>query len=182
MFADISKPSASSYTLILISVICVDLIVLFLVRYNPDFFGKPINDWYNDFGINAVISDVLIIVLGFLITQLLYGILVRPHIGFNLLVFALLACAIQLVHDLLFHFFVVEPIPKGHNGMIDVFKRYDATGSYKILIADSSMMIGSAIIASFLATQPIIVPLFVGTLAVYSIPYILTTRNKFSKN
>jgi len=182
MFADISKPSASSYTLILISVICVDLIVLFLVRYNPDFFGKPINDWYNDFGLNAVISDVLIIVLGFLITQLLYGLFVRPTIGFNLLVFALLACAIQLVHDLLFHFFVVEPIPKGHNGMIDVFKRYDAAGSYKILIADSSMMIGSAIIASFLATQPIIVPLFVGTLAVYSIPYILTTRNKFSKN
>jgi len=182
MFADISKPSVSSYTLILISVICVDLIVLFLLRYNPDFFGKPINDWYNDFGLNAVISDVLIIVLGFLITQILYGFLVRPHIGFNLLVFAALACAIQLVHDLLFHFFVVEPIPKSHNGMIDVFKRYDAAGSYKILIADSSMMIGSAVIASFLATQPIIVPLFVGTLAVYSIPYILTTRNKFSKN
>jgi hypothetical protein len=182
MFADISKPSASSYALILISVICVDLIVLFLVRYNPDFFGKPINDWYNDFDLNAVISDVLIIVLGFLITQILYGLLVRPTIGFNLLVFAAMACAIQLVHDLLFHFFVVEPIPKGHNGMIDVFKRYDAAGSYKILIADSSMMIGSAVIASFLASQPVIVPFFVGTLAVYAIPYILSTRNKFSKN
>lgn len=182
MFADISKPSASSYILILISVICVDLIVMFLIRYNPDFFGKDINDWYNEFGLNAVISDVLIIVLGFLITQILYGLFVKPAIGFNLVAFAALACAVQLIHDLLFHFFVVEPIPKGHNGMIDVFKRYDASGSYKILLADSSMMIGSAVIASFLASQPVVVPFFVGTLAVYAIPYILTTQNKFSKN
>jgi hypothetical protein len=179
MFADISKPSVSSYTLILIATICVDLIVLFLIRFNPDFFGKHINDWYNEFGLNAVIADVLIIVLGLLITQVLYGMFVK---GWNLLIFAGIACAVQLVHDLLFHFFVVEPIPKGHNGMIDLFKRYNASGSYRILIADSAMMIGSAAIASFLASQPVVVSLFTGTMAVYAIPYILETRNKFSKN
>ena len=102
--------------------------------------------------------------------------------GWNLLIFAGIACAVQLVHDLLFHFFVVEPIPKGHNAMIDLFKRYNASGSYRILIADSAMMIGSAAIASFLASQPVVVSLFTGTMAVYAVPYILATRNKFSKN
>jgi hypothetical protein len=179
MFADISKPSVFSYTLILIGTICVDLVICFLIRFYPDFWGKPINDWYNDFGLNAVIADVLIIVLGLLITQVVYGMFVKD---WNLLVFVGIACAVQLTHDLLFHFLVVEPIPKGHNAMIDLFKRYDASGSYRILIADSAMMIGSAAIASFLASQPVVVSLFTGTLAVYAIPYILATRNKFSKN
>ena len=179
MFADISKPSPSSFIVILVGTICIELIVLFLIRYNADFFGKPINDWYNEFGLNAVIADVLIIVLGLLITQVIYGLFVK---GWNLLIFAGIACAVQLAHDLLFHFFVVEPIPKGHNAMIDLFKRYNASGSYRILIADSAMMIGSAAIASFLASQPLIVSLFTGTMAVYAIPYILSTRNKFSKN
>ena len=91
MFADISKPSVFSYTLILIGTICVDLVICFLIRFYPDFWGKPINDWYNDFGLNAVIADVLIIVLGLLITQVVYGMFVK---GWNLLLFAGIACAV----------------------------------------------------------------------------------------
>jgi len=178
MFADISKPSATSYIVILVGTICIELIVLFLIRFNADFFGQPINDWYNEFSLNAVIADVLSMVLGLLVSQAIYGFLGLP---WNLGLFIGIVVAFQLFHDLFFHFFVVTPIPEGHNAMIDVFKRYNAHGSYRILIVDSLMMTGSALVASFLATQPIAVSLFTGTFAVYSIPYILATRNKFSK-
>jgi hypothetical protein len=179
MFADISKPSVSSYAVILVGTICIELIVLFLIRLNPDYFGKPINDWYNEFSLNAVIADVLSMVLGLLVSQGIYRLLGLP---WNLGLFIGIVVAFQLFHDLFFHFFVVTPIPERHNAMIDVFKRYNAHGSYRILIVDSLMMTGSALVASFLATQPISVSLFTGTLAVYAIPYILATRNKFSKN
>ena len=179
MFADISKPSVSSYTLILIGTICIELIVLFLIRLNADYFGQPINDWYNEFSLNAVIADVLSMLLGLLVSQGIYRLLGLP---WNLGLFIGIVVAFQLVHDLFFHFFVVTPIPEGHNAMIDLFKRYNEYGSYKILLVDSLMMTGSTILASFLATQPIAVSLFTGTFAVYSIPYILSTRNKFSKN
>lgn len=165
---------------ILVSVIIVDVIVLFLIRYFPDYFGKDINIWYDTFGLNAVIADVLSIVLGFFITQFIYSTFLMKRIGWNLPVFIALLLCVQLVHDMLFYVGVITPIPEGHNGMIDVFKAYAAAGNTRILLADSAMMLGSALIAFTLAKLPASVTVFAGTLAVYTVPYILTTRNQFS--
>jgi hypothetical protein len=173
--------TSANFAVILISVIIIDLIVLFLIRYFPEFFGKDINEWYNTFGMNAVIADVLSITLGFLIAQYVYTTFILPSYGWSLPVFIGLLLAIQLIHDLFFYFAIIQPIPEGHNGMIDVFKSYANAGSYKILLVDSLMMIGSAFLASQLETASEGTKLIVGSLAVYAIPYILTTRNEYSK-
>lgn len=177
MFGDISS---ESFVYIFVAVLVVDLIVIFLIRYYPDTYGKPINDWYNQFGLNAVISDVLIIVLGLLLTQYIYTATLRPVMGWNIFAFMALAVIIQAIHDILFYFFVIVPIPKGHNGMIDVFKAYAESGKHKVVLADSAMMISSVLIASVLKDQPVHVTTFIGILAGYAVPYILTTRNMFS--
>jgi hypothetical protein len=65
--------------------------------------------------------------------------------------------------------------------MIDVFKAYAAAGQGRILVADAAMMTGSALLASTLVGLPTVVTLFVGSLAVYAIPYILTTRNRYTR-
>jgi hypothetical protein len=174
----ISTPE--NFGIILVAVTIVDLIVLFLIRYYPDFWGKSINVWYNKFGLNAVLADVLSITLGFLLSQFVYETFLLPLIGWNLLVFIGVLLIIQLVHDLFFYFGVIRPIPAGHNGMIDVFKAYADAGKGRILLADSSMMVGSALIATALSKLPTSVTLFVGALAAYAVPYILTTQNKYS--
>ena len=176
----LGKSTPANFAIILVAVTVVDLIVLFLIRYYPDFWGKSINDWYNQFGLNAVLADVLSITLGFLLAQFVYGTVLLPRIGWNLPVFIGLLLLIQLVHDLFFYFGVIRPIPAGHNGMIDVFKAYAESGKGRVLLADSTMMVGSALIATALSELPTSVSLFVGTLAVYAVPYILTTHNKFS--
>lgn len=180
MIRMLSNISPGNLGLILVSVTIIDLIILFLIRYFPDFWGKSINDWYNEFGLNAVIADVLSITLGFFIAQFLYSIFLQKTFGWNLTVFIGLLLIVQLIHDMFFYFGVIRPIPKGHNGMIDVFKAYAESGQSRILVADSAMMIGSALIASLLSQLPTSVSLFVGTLAVYAVPYILTTRNRFT--
>jgi len=180
MFADISKSNLNTFGTILVAVIIVDLIVLFLIRYRPDFFGKEINVWYNKFGTNAVIADVLSIVLGFLIAQYVYRTALFPIYGWSLLLFIGVLLGVQLIHDLFFNFAIIQPIPRGHNEMIDVFKSYAVENGANILIADASMMIGSALIASILYSYPSAVTIFSGSLAVYTVPYILTTRNEFS--
>ena len=161
---------------ILVSVLVVDVIVIFLVRYFPGFFGKPINDWYDRFGLNAVIADVLVIVLGILIAQY---ILQYFRIKETLPVLLPLVVAIQLVHDLLFHFFIIQPIPKGHNAMIDVFKTYTAGGGATILAADAAMIAGSVLLATGLQAVHPVVTAFTGILAAYTLPYILTTRSGY---
>lgn len=172
--------SSDSFIYFCVAALIVDLVVIFLIRYNPDNAGKPINDWYNQFGLSAVVSDVMIIVLGLLITQYLYTNFLQPTLGWNLFAFIALALAVQAIHDILFYFFVIRPIPKGHNSMIDVFKAYAEEGQYKVVLADSAMVFGSAIIAAALKAQPIHVTTFLGALAVYTTPYILTTTNKFT--
>lgn len=165
---------------ILVAVLLTDLIVMFLIRYLPEFFGKPINDWYNQFGLSAVISDVLVIVLGFLIAQYVYQGFIAPRIGWSLPVFLVLLVVIQAIHDMLFYLGVIRPIPEGHNGMMDVFKVYAASGKEKVLIADASMMVGAGLLTSALASAPAHITAFTGILTAYAVPYILTTKNMYS--
>lgn len=182
MFADISKTNLGTFGTILVAVIIIDLIVLFLMKLGPGFFGKELNVWYNKFGLNAVIADVLSIVLGFLIAQYIYRSTLFPTYGWSLPLFIGVLLAVQLIHDLFFYFGVILPIPQGHNGMIDVFKSYAVENGANILIADASMMIGSALIASTLYSYPASVTIFAGALAVYTVPYILTTQNMYSNH
>ena len=172
--------SSGSFVFLIVAALVVDLIVIFLIRYNPEAGGKPINDWYNKFGLSSVVSDVLIIVLGLLVAQYIYGIFIMPILGWNVVAFAALALVIQAIHDILFYFFVIRPIPQGHNEMIDVFKAYADEGQYKVILADSAMTLSTVFLASSLAAVPLHITTFVGTLAMYAVPYILTTRNMFS--
>jgi hypothetical protein len=163
---------------ILVAVLIVDLIVIFLVRYFPGFWGSTINIWYDRFGLSAVLADVLIIALGFMLAQFVYKNYVKPTQGWNPLLFGALLVFIQVVHDLLFYFAVILPIPKGHNGMIDVFKVYADRGGSKVVAADTAMMLGSFGIASALAGAPAAATMFSGALAAYAVPFILTTSWK----
>ena len=54
---------------ILVGVLVIEVAVLFLVRYFPEVFGSFVNRWYDLFGINAVLCDVLIIFIGFLLAR-----------------------------------------------------------------------------------------------------------------
>jgi hypothetical protein len=163
------------YPQILVAILIVDLIVIFLVRYFPGFWGSTINVWYDKFGLSAVISDVLIIALGFFIAQYVYKNYIKPDYGWNPALFGGLLVFIQVVHDLLFYFGVITPIPKGHNAMMDVFKVYAERGGSKVVVADSAMMLGAFGIASLLAGAQPMATVFSGVLAAYAVPYILTT-------
>jgi len=179
-----NKPDIGNYKnvydllYILIAVLIVDVAVIFLVRYSPEIFGQILNRWYDTFGLNAVIADVLIIFIGFIIARYIYTSYVKvkfadgkwcPYKFVGTLV------GVQLVHDLLFYYGVVNQLPRGHNSMIDMFKDYSAGGP-KILAGDAAMMIASAGIAMLLKSQPSHVVASISALVAYIVPYILYTK------
>jgi hypothetical protein len=165
------------WTYILLGILFVDVAVLFIARYYPDFLGKNLNIWYEQFGLNAVISDVFIIAIGFAITRHIYTYFFPG--AFNTPIFLALLVAVQAIHDILFYLLVILPIPRGHNRMIDVFKDY-ASGGPIIIAGDAGLMLGSAVVAMFLKSQEPSTVVFVGLLTAYALPYILETRNKHS--
>lgn len=170
----------SDWIYIAIAVLIVDIGVLFLVRYFPDFFGKAINVWYNRFKLSAVIADVFIILIGFALSRYVYTEYIYQKYDWNPVYFTGLTVGIQIVHDILFYFGVIRPIEPGHNAMMDVFKEYATSGGGKVVAADSAMMIGSSVLSMLLKAAPAHLVAFIGLMSVYTLPYILETRNQYS--
>jgi hypothetical protein len=145
----------------------VDFAVIVLSKVFP--FTKSLATWYADFGLNAVAMDVLVIVLGIALAKLLFP----AATGLMLIG---IAVAIQIVHDLLFYGIILM-VPPGQNRVMDLFKRYAAEGSWKILVADSAMVAASVygmeLLDGVLTDDQV---LFTGLLGLYSLLYILYTK------
>lgn len=153
---------------ILSSVVWVDFFTMLASKYIP--IGNSLNKWYEQFGIVAVASDCLIIVLGILLTKMLFP----SANGWNLVLFAVV---IQLVHDILFYFFIVKPLPTGTNKIIDLFKEYGNENGWKILPFDSLMIASTVLLADVLEEYSVQEQSFVGLLGTYALTYILYTKN-----
>jgi hypothetical protein len=159
------------------AIIFVDTFLIFLVRYMPKTFGMPINQWYDEFGLAAVLSDVTIIAIGIAITRYIYTEFFMEQEGWSIWYFIGLAILIQIVHDLAFAFGVVAKIPKGHNSMIDVFKAY-VEGGPMILVVDAGMIASSIGIAAFMKNQDFHYTSSLTLVTLYALSYILFTNIK----
>ena len=178
---DISEyENVYDWLFITIAVIVVEVIVICLVRFCPELFGKSLNVWYNRFKLSAVLADILIIMIGFGISRYIYSEFVYPTYDWNPIYFTGVTVFTQLIHDILFYVGIIRPMPYGQNAMIDVFKEYAEAGGYKILGADSLMVIGSSIGAMLLKSAPLHITVSIGLLSAYVVPYILETKNSFS--
>ena len=146
----------------------VDFAVIVLSKFFP--LTKALGTWYREFGLVAVGSDILIIVLGIALAQLIV-----PGIsGWNLVGLSVL---IQVIHDILFYVLVILGVPEGQNKIIDLFKKYAAEGSWKIILADSAMVASSVLLMEWLDNNYSDSQIgFVGVLAVYSLLYIIYTK------
>jgi uncharacterized protein YacL len=150
-----------------VAVVWVDFFVIALSKLVP--LTSALDAWYKQFGIVAVLSDCLIIILGILVAQFL-----RPNADVHTL--ATTSIFVQFIHDTLFYLGVIVPIPRGHNAVIDLFKKYSNEGGYKILLADSAMIGGSVYLADYfhsLRTEHVV---FLGLLGIYAMTFILYTK------
>lgn len=163
----------ASWPLLLLAILVVDVFVLFLTRYRPDWLGMPLNKWYTKFGVLAVLSDVTIIAIGFALARWIYN---TWFSGAGLTWFLGILVAVQAIHDILFYLGVIVPFPRGVNAMMDVFKEYAASGGHKIIVGDAGLMLGSAAAFMGLERLPVAGQWFVGILTLYTLPYILYTR------
>jgi hypothetical protein len=174
--ANIANYRASEdWWFILPAILFVDVVIIFLARFFPAFFGKPINDWYDEFGLAAVLSDVGIIAIGIAITRYVYSAFFLEKDGWSLWYFIALALVIQLIHDVAFAYGVVEKIPQGHNSMIDLFKDYIKAGP-AILVTDSIMVGSSIALAAAMKNMDFHYTVSGFLVTAYALSYILFTN------
>jgi hypothetical protein len=150
------------------AVLITDLFVILLLNTGV-IKSQVLRDWYSQYNLSAVIADILIILIGLIITRAIYYYIFD---SFSIVKFVFLAVIIQIIHDILFYIFFSN-IPRGVNKMIDTFKDYADEVSYKAILADSGMMIMSCLIASYLANKNTNINIIVLVLFVYLLPYLL---------
>lgn len=150
------------------AVAIVDFVVIVLSKFFP--LTKALGTWYREFGVVAIASDILIIVLGIVLAMFLFpGASGWVLVGWSIL--------IQLIHDILFYVAIIRGVPEGQNKIIDLFKQYAAEGSWKILAADSAMIGSSVLLMESLDNNLTDDQIgFVGTLVTYALLYILYTQ------
>ena len=87
--ADISQyQKLSDYLPIFTGTLIADLVIIFIFSYTM-FKSNVLMVWYEKYGLSAVIADVFIIVIGFILARLLYPRLFKSGISGNLLDFFL---------------------------------------------------------------------------------------------
>lgn len=149
------------------AVVWVDFLFLMVSKVYQ--MTTALDVWYQQFGIVAVISDCLVIVIGILIAQF-----ISPNASVTGL--ALTSVAVQLVHDVLFYLGVILPLPKGHNKVIDLFKRYSKEGGFGILAADSAMIGSTVFLADYLKQFNDKSVALVGLVGAYALTYGIYTN------
>lgn len=171
MFKDISQfDNIDDYLPIITAILIVEIITIILSFTNIT-ESKFLKVWYKDYKLYAILADVSLIFLGFVITRALY-----PYVfdEFSIINFILLMVVIQAIHDILFYLMITS-IPKGANKIIDILKDYADEISYWAILGDSMMMISSALIAAYIAYFEVNTNIIIFAFLVYILQFILYT-------
>jgi hypothetical protein len=164
--------NTNSYLPILNGSILADLVILFIVYYTPYFDSFFLKKWYETYRLSAVIADVLILVIGFILTRAVFTYF---NWTWNIYLFLGIILLIQIIHDILFALFFLT-VPKGVNKMLDLFKSYSKEAGINAILGDSFMIVITVIFAylfSMFSFNSNIISLIV---LCYLIPYIIYTK------
>ena len=151
-----------------------DLFIIFFIFYTKDKYGSwnNLRQWYKTYQLSAVLADITIVILGFVLTRF---IIMISKIKSNIFIFFGIFFVLQIIHDILFYLFF-KNIPKNTNFMLDFFKSYAKESSFKAIIGDSWMIFiayVSALLFSKLSTNLNIILL---TIMLYITPFFLNTK------
>ena len=178
---DIRSVTNPRFWLPLVASAClVDTVGLFGWRYGLGGATAtgPINTWYDRFGLAAYGADILSMIIGIVLTQL-----VTSWIGgsWSPLLFCAVAVGIQMAHDIFFSAVVVPAVPKGRNTIIDLMHRYATMkGAGGILVVDAIYMILTALGTMALASMNPSVSWITLLITLYATMYVLYTKGPSS--
>jgi len=170
MLGDISNfYNVNDYLPIFNGTLLADIIIILALYYSPLIKSGILKQWYSRYRLSAVIADVFIIVIGFIITRAIYT---YYKLKWNLLHFILILVSVQIIHDVLFYLFFSYN-PKGSHKMLDFFKEYAKRQQTGAIIGDTIIIIISALLASYFKGLTLNSNIIVIIVLIYLIPYLI---------
>ena len=138
---------SSSYLPILNGILITDLVIV-LLTLAGFFASKYLTDYYRTYGVTAILLDVLIIAVGFVIARVIYPMIFQQ---WSIWKFVALLLVIQVIHDSLFYLFI-KSVATGKHPLIDMLKRYAGEVRGGAILGDSFMMVLAGLLAYWLTS------------------------------
>lgn len=139
--------------------------------------GLSLNSYFDTFGLEGLLANTSWIVILFQIARWAYtsfytNLYNKPWSPF---VFVVVLLAVQIVHDLIFYYGLLNYIPLHNNDMLDSLRRYSDENGRRALGSHSTYFILSAVIAMYLKETSFIFGFIIVNVALYLLPFLLTT-------
>ena len=160
--------NVSDYLPILNGALITDIVVILLALYGY-IKSESLKKWYKNFGLSAVLADVLVIVIVVIVARWLYNMFFKSYSLFS---FVLVALGVQLTHDLLFGKFI-DLMPDKTSPIFNIFKEYALEHGPRILLADALMVISTILLGSFMASYDSNMNIITIIILLYKIPYLI---------
>jgi hypothetical protein len=176
LLKDISDYKNTSDWLPIIASVCLLEVYIIYRAMSYKKTGVLMYRWYSDFGYTAIIADIFIMLIGFILIRYVYKTFIYPKYNFNPLIFIIVLLIIQIIHDLCYYYLIVLQIPSGRNRLIDYMKEYGKEYKISAIRGDSIMFILTSLSAMILKGYPPHVSITILIISIYMYPYVLSLR------
>jgi hypothetical protein len=144
-----------------------------------NFGGYSLNTYYDLFGFEGILTNTMLFTLVFQITRYFYTVLYTNFDkGWSPFIFLCTLLFIQLLHDVLFYFGVINLLPSGKNEMIDILKSYAKENKVSAFGAHAGLILFTGIIAMVTNDMDFVSKIVLSGILLYSLPYILSIVHK----
>ena len=119
----------------------VEVISIIIVRDNA-VYNWLVKNWWSNLQWTTVILDMASIMGGFYLAKFAYLTLLNNNIitnAYPIFKYSGILIIIQVIHDIMFYFNAILPIPRGTNYVIDLFKDYAKIAKSDAITGDSLM-------------------------------------------
>jgi hypothetical protein len=155
----------------------MSLLVLLSARLG-NFGGVPLNTYFDMFGMEGILSMVILILILFQITRYLYTVFYeRSGKAWSPFVFICFLLGVHLVHDLVLYFAVISQVAKGKNDMIDIIRAITASSKTYALLTHSIFLVITALVAMMVEDMSDLAKLVLFVVLLYLIPYTLAIHS-----
>jgi hypothetical protein len=138
--------------------------------------SKALNTYFDLFGLEGILANTSLIVIMFQVARLGYTKFYteggRP---WSPLVFVCFLIAVQILHDIIFYYGVINIVPTGNNKMVDALKKYSQENGSRALAGHAAFLIFVGIAAMFLKERSLMFIIMTSAFTLYLMPYILTS-------
>lgn len=141
--------------------------------------GFSLNTYFDLFGIEGVLGNTMLVTLMFQLARYFYTVLyAKADKSWSPFVFICFVLGVQILHDVLFYYGVINLLPIGKNEMIDILKQYAKENSVGAIGGHSALLLITALVAMITNDMDIVCKFVLFGLVLYALPYVLSIVHK----